>query len=137
MQQQMTYQDVLQGLFDALTDLKTAVTKHGYTPNYGIGMEVYGYWEEQFGESTFDKALDCLEGDAPSDLLADLMEPWPEGTGCCAYPIPAARGCISIDAAYRAFRHVGERWAGEQLELRLELLDYIIEQLEETTNASK
>ena len=129
MQQQMTYQDVLQGLFDALTDLKVAVTKHGYSPDYGICGEIDTYWEQAFGEFTFDKVLDCLEGGAPSDVLADLMELWPEGTGCRAYPIPAMRGYTYTGAARDAFHEQDGRWVGEQLELRLELIDYLLNDL--------
>ena len=129
MQQQMTYQDVLQGLFDALTDLKVAVTKHGYSPDYGICGEIDTYWEQAFEEFDFDKALDCLEGDSPSEFLSKRMAEWPAGTGHRSWPVPAERGCKCTDNALVAFRTFENRWVGEQLELRLELIDYLLNEL--------
>lgn len=140
MQQQMTYQEVLQGLFDALTDLKVAVTKHGYSPDYGICGEVDEYWEHNFGEDSAVRSLQCLEGESPSGFLSKRMAEWPAGTGHSGLPVPAERGCKCTDNAFVAFVTYEGRWVGAQLELRLELIDYLLNELSdrlEKASASK
>lgn len=87
----------------------------------------------------FERALDDWHGEFIYDsmtCLKDIMQLWPDGTGCRVFPIPASRADRSKRAAAEAYVDL-PHWEGEQLELRLELLDYIIEQLEGTSNASK
>lgn len=87
----------------------------------------------------FENALDDCHGEFLHDsmvCLKDIMQSWPDGTGCRVFPVPATRGDRDEDAAQDAYTDL-PHWEDEQLVLRLELLDYIIEQLEETTNASK
>lgn len=127
--QQMTYQEVLQGLFDALTDLKVAVTKHGYAPEYGICGEIDTHWEQAFGEGSAVRPLQCLEGDSPSEFLSKRMAEWPAGTGSSDFPVPAERGCKCTNNALVAFITFEGRWVGAQLELRLELIDYLLNEL--------
>lgn len=79
-----------------------------------------------YGEFYYD-SMTCLK---------DIMQSWPGGTGCRVFPVPASRANRSKRAAAEAYVDL-PHWEGEQLELRLELLDYIIEQLEDSINASK
>jgi len=53
-----------------------------------------------------------------------LMHGWPLASSCPSYPIPATRGNRCPEAAAAAY-NTFEKWEGEQLELRLDLLAYM------------
>lgn len=53
------------------------------------------------------------------------MRRWPAGTGDRNYPVPATTPGVAAEYQY----HHEALWEGEQLALRLQLIDYLLEQL--------
>lgn len=60
-----------------------------------------------------------------ADFHCKHMRAWPAGTGDLNYPIPPTTPGVTAEYQY----HRDPLWEGEQLALRLELIDYLLEQL--------
>ena len=94
-------------------------------PEFGLCVNI----EEALYNAYYDE-------DEVLSALAEFVEglaEWPEGTGCTAYPVPATRGdkCRERAAeAYFASRDTG-RWEGEQGELRMDLVNWLLEEFYE------
>ena len=87
---------------------------------------------------THDTHAICRYVDADSEawkirdsftMLQKLFRSWPKSTQSVSYPVPDPRG-ISARLAYMEGRHHG-MWVGEYGALRMELLEWMIEQLRE------
>lgn len=98
--------------------------------------------DKQRAKTALDLAHDshaiCRYVDADSEawrisdsfpLLQSLFKSWPKSTQLAAYPVPDPRG-ISAQLAYKEGRYRG-MWVGEYGALRMELLEWMINVLEE------
>lgn len=66
-----------------------------------------------------------------SQLVSVLMESWPAGTGDATYPIPSSTDeCDNVAKAVRTYDLCDNKWEGEQHELRINLLIYMVEELD-------
>lgn len=63
------------------------------------------------------------------NFVSKLMATWPDGTGSRTYPIPIEAGNKDVQLAEHAYTLFTNKWEGEQLELRLNLLDFMIDTL--------
>lgn len=62
-------------------------------------------------------------------LMTKLMKQWPGSTGHYLFPIPDPSDCCKCpDKAARIFSSTDRMWEGAYGALRMELLDYMIEQ---------
>lgn len=94
----------------------------------GICGHVETYWNDTLKDyCTYHGRCEGLPYSAYSihDLLASLMESWPACTGDPQYPIPCSSDSYETDPA-DAYDLCDNKWEGEQLNLRLNLLDFMI-----------
>lgn len=104
-----------QPLLEALKHVKTLEGKR-----YGICMYVEEYLEQHFPEFPFD-LLETIGG---------LAQNWPKWSGDGTYVVPAPSWCQEKqDPHCWAYCNL-PAWEGEYGELRRELLDFLIEELE-------
>jgi len=82
----------------------------GICSNMALGLRLMGWDDDDDDEAAL----------APPRL----MKGWPLATSCPSYPVPATRGNRCPEAAAAAY-NTFEKWEGEQLELRLDLLAYM------------
>ena len=106
----------------ALTDLREAVRSGIYLP-YGACNAIRLYWYELLG------------GQCEIDLgtaiwrFRQLYMNWPKFSGDNQYPVPG--GLVGSQEAYTCASHcIGEHWIGEYGKLRMEMIDFVIGQLE-------
>lgn len=91
----------------------------GYEPITGICAELLCYY--------------CTPNQSHMDfkeIMTDLMATWPEGTGGNYFPVPAERGCKSEYQAELTYCSMALYWVGEQGQLRIDLLVWMIGILE-------
>lgn len=99
-------------LIDALQTVRDRVTRAGYHPHAGICTEIKWSFPGRW-----DRRVQLLAE------FSELAKGWPKYSGDRTYPIPGGEG------AYVAHMQARTLWTGEQRALRLELLDWCIEQL--------
>lgn len=102
-------------LLEALKHLKSQERKL-----YGICVYVEEYLDEHFPDFPFDDL----------ETIGGLAKNWPKWSGDGTYPVPAPT-CHQEkpDSHCWAYCHL-PKWQGEYGQLRMELLDFLIEELE-------
>ena len=78
------------------------------------------YIDSEADEEVYLNALEFFD----AEVTDKIWPRWPKFSGCTAYPIPGD------EYTYLSLRK-GKHWAGEQGQLRRELLQFTIEQLNE------
>ena len=103
-------------------------------PDTGVCYHIELYWYEWGYEDIFplhernDYYLPYVDYRL-SYLIEYLMAGWPEGTGSGRYPVPASKGSKCVASAKKVFETHNGLWQGNQLTLRYNLIDYMIEEL--------
>lgn len=81
-------------------------------------LEDLGRYKDTFGHSLFDKDQQVID-----KILRGIFKRWPKFSGHGGYPIPGAATAFSECCDHNTF------WVGEQGELRIELCNFIIDEL--------
>lgn len=63
------------------------------------------------------------------NTLRDMMVEWPDGTGCRSFPVPDPND-NDFNASSVVFLSTDDYWSGPYGELRLKLLDWLIDKVE-------
>lgn len=103
-------------LLEALKDLKNQQGKDG-----GICANVEGYLHDKYRDDAFHAA----------EVIAEMAQKWPKWSGSLTYPVPCPENLVTSahHTSYWAFGFL-PKWEGAYGALRLELLDFLIEELE-------
>ena len=120
-------------LLQGLKQLKTEVPQ----PRMGICDNIYNVMDELFGEnkSWVIENPDGVEVDIFM-WIQQVAQKWPKWSGDIHYPVPcpANMGLAELKAGVHtpmdAYHHFHNVWEGAYGALRLELLDFLIEELE-------
>ena len=103
-------------LLEALKHVKNQPQKDG-----GICANVEGYLYDKYQDDSFNVA----------ETIGKLSQKWPKWSGSLTYPVPIPENLVTstVRTSYWAFCFL-PKWEGEYGALRLELLDFLIEELE-------
>lgn len=128
-----------QMLLQGLKQLKTEVP----APHMGICDNVYHVMDDLFGQS------DCWVIPAEDGVEIDVFmwiqetaQKWPKWSGDINYPVPVPTnmGLAELKAGVHtpmdAYHHFHNVWEGAYGQLRMELLDFLIQELENGTAAT-
>lgn len=74
-------------------------------------------------------------GELASSIIPDLSQKWPKFSGFPAYPVPVPEGSNPLYTCMEMYDSVLNKWEGEYGELRRELLQFLIEELENRRHA--
>lgn len=110
-------------LLKVLKQLQQEVSE-GHYPETGIcsyvGMNVGGFLGDVYNR------------------MREIMHQWPLATGSKAFPVPACEGDNDFSSALQAYQSYAELkllWSGsEHAELRKQLLNWMVDQLEKNQN---
>lgn len=105
----------------------------------GICGHVETYWNDTLKDyCTYHGQCKGLPYSAYSihEFLALLMESWPAGTGNPQFPIPCSSDSYETDPA-DAYDLCENKWVGEQHTLRINLLNYLVEKIDELLEEGK
>ena len=103
-------------LLEALKHLKGDSQKCG-----GICANVEDYIYSEYKEDPSDVAK----------TIGEMAQKWPKWSGSLNYPVPVPEKLVksNVHTSYWAFGFL-PKWQGEYGQLRMELLDFLIEELE-------
>lgn len=89
--------------------------KKGYTSDFGVCATLLNY-------------LDTVCEQSLQDILNPVFLSWTHFSGDCDFPVPVTSEAFTTVASQYAF---GDKYEGKQLELRLSLLQHIINELKQ------
>lgn len=104
-----------------------------YHKHKGICTAIQELWVSEANLPYYDtyyEAVLPLNSFSVSNFVSKLMATWPDGTGSRIYPIPIEADNKDVHLAEHAYDLFTNKWEGKQLELRLNLLDYMVEELD-------
>lgn len=125
---------VLSVLSDVLQNLTENYDTITYVKSKGMCFYIHQLWRN-------DRRISCRyyetvpNGGLPfgctsvANLVKKLFVMWPNGTAHQVYPIPAFIGYKCVDAAEYSYNVTQNKWEGEQLQLRLALLKFMLDTL--------
>lgn len=98
-------------------------------PSYGICSNLDWQLAIELG-SEFVCEYRLPNGDLASDLVTELSQNWPKFSSVPAYPVPLPDGSNTLYTCMEMYDSSLNKWEGEYGALRLELLQFLIEELE-------
>lgn len=88
---------------------------------------------EDLGAGICDNVVEFLGDDYSIDSTDKVFKPlfpwWDRYSGDCRYPVPSTNDELTPKGMFGHATDLGELWTGEYGDLRMELLDFLIEQL--------
>ena len=117
-------------VLSALKALRVTVRQ----PSYGICNNLDWQLAVELG-SPFVQEYSLASGEPASDIIAKLASKWPKFSGIPSHPVPVPDSLLnnyrkSGIPSVEIYDAVLNKWVGEYGELRRELLDFLIEELE-------
>lgn len=122
---------VLSVLSDVLQNLLENYDTITYDKSKGMCSYIQQLWSDN-SRITYRYYEDVPNGGLPlgcasvSNLVKKLFVMWPNGTAHQVYPIPAFIGYKCVNAAEYSYNVTQNKWEGEQLQLRLALLKFML-----------
>lgn len=87
--------------------------------------------------SSYDRMIIGNRLGSATQLVSGLAETWPKYSGNPKYPVPRPGSNSSYEAMTVYEQTFDNKWTGEYGKLRMELLDYLIQQVDVAINLSR
>ena len=123
-------------VFEPLKELKHILLRllNGDIVHRDVGIcgHAKNYWNESLGEyCTYHGYCEDLPYSSTSvdQFMGILMSTWPAGTGDPHFPVPCDTGNCDTNL-FDAYELCTDKWEGEQHELRINLLNFLIEEID-------